>query len=51
MGRRAKLGCAAVSRNPKPPLSTFPDVLNFNRTDTGLYLEKFGQKKMASYLY
>ena len=37
----ANVATAAVSRNPKAAFSAVPEVINFYRTDKGLYLGKF----------
>ena len=38
---RANVATAAASRNPKAPLSTLPEVINFYHTGKGLYLPRF----------
>ena len=37
----AKIASAAATKSPKAALSTLPEVINFNHTGKGLYLEKF----------
>ena len=36
----AKFGVALVSRNPKAALSNLPELINFHRTASGLYMGK-----------